>query len=45
MEVAIHAVKDGRCKIKEAAREYNMPRTTLQDHISGRVVHQHLSPT
>jgi len=39
MEMAIQAVKDGRCKIKEAAREYDVPRTTLQDHLSGRVVH------
>ena len=39
MEKALQAVKDGQCKIKEAAREFNVPRTTLQDRISGRVVH------
>ena len=39
MEMAIQAVKDGQCKIKEAAREYDVPRTTLQDRLSGRVVH------
>ena len=39
MEAAIQAVKDGRCKIKEAAREYDVPRTTLQDRKGGRVVH------
>jgi len=33
------AVMDGQCKIKEAAREYGVPRTTLQDRISRRVVH------
>ena len=41
MEMAIQAVKDGRCKIKarikEAAREYNVLRITLQDHLSGKV--------
>ena len=38
--MAIQAVKDGQCKIKEAAREYDVLRTTLQDRISGRVVHE-----
>jgi len=31
MEKALQVVKDGQCKIKEAAREFNVPRTTLQD--------------
>jgi len=35
----ITSCKDGKYKIKEAAREFNVPRTTLQDHLSGRVVH------
>jgi len=30
MEMAIRAVKDGRCKIKEATREYDVSRTTLR---------------
>ena len=33
MEMAIRAVKDGRCEIKEAAREYDVARTTLQDRL------------
>ena len=39
MKKASQAVKDRQCKFKEAAREFNVPRTTLQDRISGRVVH------
>jgi len=39
MEKALQAVKNGQCKFKEAAREFNVPRTTLQDRISGRVAH------
>jgi len=35
----IEAVKDGQCKTKQAAREFNIPRTTLQDRISERVLH------
>ena len=38
MEKALQAVKNEQCKIKEAVREFNVPSTTLQDHISGRVV-------
>ena len=39
MKKASQAVKDRQCKFKEAAREFNVPRTTLQDRISGRVAH------
>ena len=39
MKMAIWAVKDGQCKMKEAAREYDVPRTTLQDGRSERIVH------
>ena len=35
---AIEAVKDGM-KVFTAAREYDVPRMTLQDRISGKVVH------
>ena len=38
MEKTLQAVKDRQWKIKEAVREFNVPRTTLQDRISGRVV-------
>ena len=38
MNSAIEAVKGGM-KIFCAAHEYNVPRTTVNDQISGRVVH------
>ena len=38
MSSAIEAVKGGM-KVFAAAREYNVPRMTLQDRISGRVIH------
>ena len=38
MLVAIEAVKNGTA-ILQAAREHGVPRTTLYDRISGRVIH------
>ena len=35
---AIEAVKQG-CSVKRAAEEHGVPRTTLNDRISGRVMH------
>ena len=40
MEVAILAVNNGQYKIKEAFREYDVPKTTLKDCLSGRVIHR-----
>jgi len=39
MVKAIDAVKSGRCSVKRPAEDYKVPRTTLQDRISGRVIH------
>jgi len=39
MVKAIDAVKSGLCSVKWAAEDYKVPRTTLQDRISGRVIH------
>jgi len=45
MEKSCFTVEQGsypgskRWAIQEATREYGVPRTTLQDHISGRIVH------
>jgi len=33
------AVVEGCSSVNKAAREYGVPRTTLQDRITGRVVH------
>jgi len=38
MEAAIKAVANG-CGVKRAALEHSVPRTTLQDRITGRVQH------
>lgn len=39
MEHAIDAVKSGAQGLNEASRNYNVPRSTLRDRITGRVVH------
>ena len=39
MKRALEAVTEGKMGINRAALEFNMPRTTLKDRISGRVVH------
>ena len=36
---AMKAVQDGRMGVNRAALEFQVPRTTLKDRISGRVVH------
>ena len=33
------AVKSGKCSVKRAAENYKVPRTTLLDQISWRVIH------
>jgi len=40
MVKAIDAVKSGRCSVKQAAEDCKVPKTTLQDRISGRVIHR-----
>ena len=48
--LACNAVKEG-LSIRRAAEEYEIPKSTLQDHISGRILlgsrsgHQYLSDT
>ena len=37
MENACHAVRDGM-SVRRAAEEYNIPRSTLHDHVSGKVL-------
>ncbi len=39
MKAAIKAVQDGLTSINRAADEHGVPRTTLKDRLSGRVVH------
>ena len=39
MNAAIHAVHDGQLKVTEAAKKFSVPRQTLGDRISGKVVH------
>ena len=34
---AVQEVKNSKMSISEAARKFNVPRTTLSDHINGRV--------
>ncbi len=37
MEKAVCAVVGGELSIRRAAQQYNVPRSTLGDHVSGRV--------
>ncbi len=37
---AIQAVREGTFGVNRAALEYGVPKTTLNDRISGRVVHR-----
>lgn len=39
MDKAIQAVKDGGISIRQAAEEFNVPKSTLGDRISGRTLH------
>jgi len=39
MNAAIHAVHDGQLKVTEAAKKLSVPRQTLGDKISGKIVH------
>ena len=39
MKSAMDAVKKGGMSIKRAAVQYDVPKTTLQDRISGKVIH------
>ena len=39
MVEAMEAVKSGRLGVNRAAKEYNVPRTTLKDRIAGSVKH------
>jgi len=39
MVKAIDAVKSGLWSVKRTVEDYKVPRTTLQDRISGRVIH------
>jgi len=32
-------LRQGLCSVKQVAEDYKVPRTTLQDRISGRVIH------
>lgn len=36
---ALEAVTEGKMGVNRAALEYNVPRTTLKDRVSGRVIH------
>ncbi|XP_064596806.1 uncharacterized protein LOC135463478 [Liolophura sinensis] len=36
LEKAVKAVKDGKLSVRKAAARYNVKRSTLQDHVSGR---------
>ena len=36
---ALEAVTEGKMSVNRAAVEYNVPRTTLKDRVSGRVIH------
>lgn len=38
MKAALKAVEDGK-SINRAARDYGIPKSTLYDHVSGKVVH------
>ena len=37
MEIAMSAVKEGQMGVNRAALELNIPKTTLKDHLNGRV--------
>ncbi|KAH3889299.1 hypothetical protein DPMN_013352 [Dreissena polymorpha] len=37
MQRAVSAVRQHKMKIRVAAREFNVPRSTLSDHVHGRV--------
>ena len=39
MKRALEAVAEGKIGVNRAALEFNVPRTTLKDRISGRVIH------
>ena len=39
MSLAIDTVQRGRLKVSEAVKQFGVPRQTLRDRISGRVVH------
>ena len=36
---ALEGVSEGKMGINRAALEFNVPRTTLKDRVSGRVIH------
>ena len=39
MIAALESVRSGDKSIREAAAEFNVPKSSLGDHIKGRVIH------
>ena len=43
MAIAIEAVQKGECTIRQAAEVYQVPKSTLSDRMSGKVIHGTIS--